>query len=143
MANISRYDPFQIPTLEPFDEIFKGFFRPVRLEGLPDVQIKMDVKEDDKGYTVHAELPGVKKEDIHVSIDGNQVSISAEVKQEKEVKEGEKVLRSERFYGKVARNFSLASEIDENTAQAKYNDGILELYLPKKNVAARRKLTIS
>lgn len=144
MANISRYDPFQLSALEPFDELFKGFFRPVRLlEGAPDIQIKMDVKEDDKGYTVHAELPGVKKEDIHVSIDGNQVSISAEVKQEKEVKEGERVLRSERYYGKVARSFSLASEIDENAAQAKYTDGILELSLPKKTVTTSKKLTIN
>jgi HSP20 family protein len=143
MANISRYDPFQITGLEPFDEVFKGFFRPVRVEGASDVQIKMDVKEDDRGYTVHAEIPGVKKEDIHVSIDGNQVSISAEIKQEKEVKEGERVLRSERYYGKVARSFSLASDIDESNAQAKYNVGVLELLLPKKAAATSKKLTIN
>jgi HSP20 family protein len=132
MANVTRFDPFQISALDPFDDVFKGFFRPVRIEGAPDMQIKMDVKETGDSYAVHAEIPGVKKEDIHVTIDGNQVSISAEVKQEKEIKEGEKVLRSERYYGKVARSFSVASDIDEAAAQAKYADGILELVLPKK-----------
>jgi HSP20 family protein len=143
MANISRYDPFEV-AFEPFDDLFKGFFRPVRLEGMPaqTMQIKMDVKEDDKGYTVHAEIPGVKKEDIHVSIDGNQVSISAEVKKETEQKEGERVLRSERYYGKVARSFTLGQEIDDGQAKAKYADGVLELTLPKKAVTAAKKLAI-
>jgi HSP20 family protein len=142
MANVTRFDPFQISALDPFDDVFKGFFRPVRVEGQPQIQIKMDVKEDDKGYTVHAEIPGVNKEDIHVTIDGNQVSISAETKQEKEVKEGEKVLRSERYYGKVARSFSLENEIDEASAQANYKDGVLELTLPKKAATSAKKLTI-
>lgn len=91
---------------------------------------------------MHADIPGVKKDDIHVTIDGNQVSISAETKQEKEVKEGEKVLRSERYYGKVARSFSLENEIDETSAQASYNDGVLELTLPKKAATSAKKLTI-
>lgn len=142
MANLTRFDPFQISSLEPFDDVFRGFFRPVRVE-TPDIQIKMDAKEDDKSYTVHAEIPGVKKEDIHVTIDGNQVAISAETRQEKEVKEGEKVLRSERYYGKVSRSFSVASDIDESASQAKYNDGVLELVLPKKAATASKRLTIN
>lgn len=144
MANISRYDPFEV-AFEPFDDLFRGFFRPVRLEGMPampTMQIRMDVKEDDKGYTVHADIPGVKKEDIHVSIDGNQVSISAEVKKETEQKEGEKVLRSERYYGKVARSFTLGQDINEADAKAKYADGVLELSLPKKAVTAAKKLMV-
>lgn len=143
MANITRFDPFQINALDPFDDVFKGFFRPVRTENQSPVQIKMDVKENDKSYTVHAEVPGIKKEDIHVTIEGNQVAISAEVKQEKEVKEGEKLLRSERYYGKVARSFSLANDIDEGAAQAKYSDGVLELVLPKKTSTSLKKLTIN
>jgi HSP20 family protein len=142
MANITRYDPFDV-ALDPFDDLFRGFLRPVRFEGQPQqMQIKMDVKEDDNAYTVHADIPGVKKEDIHVSIEGNQVSISAETKTEKEEKKGEKVLRSERYYGKVARSFSLSHDIDEAKAQAKYNDGVLELTLPKKAVTAAKKLAI-
>ncbi|OGS90208.1 MAG: heat-shock protein Hsp20 [Gallionellales bacterium GWA2_60_18] len=139
MANILRYNPAD----DTFDDLFRGFFmRPVRFEGQPEVQVKIDVKEDDKAYTVHAEIPGVKKEDIHVTIDGNQVAISAEVKNEKEVKEGEKVLRSECYYGKVSRAFTLASDVDESAAQAKYKDGVLELTLPKKVAASARKLAI-
>lgn len=147
MANVTRFDPFQLTGTfggsDPFDDVFKGFFRPVRAEGQQPVQIKMDVKEDDKGYAVHAEIPGVKKEDIHVTIDGNQVSIRAEVKQEKEVKEGEKLLHSERYYGTITRTFALSSDIDESASQAKYHDGVLELVLPKKATSTSKKLTIS
>jgi HSP20 family protein len=146
MANLTRYDPFNLARIDPFgdiDDLFKGFFvRPALLEGQPQMQIKMDVKEDDNAYTVHADIPGVKKEDIHVSIEGNQVSISAETKMEKEEKKGEKVLRSERYYGKVARSFTLAHDVDEAKSQAKYNDGVLELTLPKKAVTSAKKLAI-
>jgi HSP20 family protein len=102
----------------------------------------LDVKENDNAYTVHADIPGVKKEDIHVTIEGNMVSISAEKKTEKEEKEGEKVLRSERFIGKVSRSFSLGSDVDESNAQARYNDGVLELTLPKKAASASKKVAI-
>lgn len=142
MANITRYDPFDV-AFEPFDDLFKGFFRPARFEGqIQQMQIKMDVKENEKDYKVHAEIPGVKKEDIHVTIEGNQVSISAEVKKEKEEKEGEKVLRSERYYGKVYRSFSLGHEVDDAKATAKYNEGVLELTLPKKAATSAKKLSI-
>jgi HSP20 family protein len=102
----------------------------------------MDVKEDDKAYTVHADIPGVKKEDIHVDIEGNQVSISAESRMEKEEKQGERVLRSERYVGKVARSFTLAHDVDEAKADARYSDGVLELTLPKKAAGTTKKLTI-
>lgn len=139
MPNITRFRP----TSDALDDLFRGFFmHPVRYEGQTDVQIRMDVTEDEKTYKVHAEIPGVKKEDIHVDIDGNQVSISAEVKNEKEVKENEKLLRSERYYGSVSRAFSLAQDVDEETSVAKYNNGVLELTLPKKKALAARKLVI-
>ncbi len=139
MANLVRFNPVD----DAFDDLFRGFFmRPVRMEGAPEVQIKIDVKEDEKAYAVHAEIPGVKKEDISITVDGNQVAISAEVKNEKEVKEGEKVLRSERYYGKVSRAFTLGQDVDENAAQAKYHDGILELTLPKKAVTLSRRVAV-
>lgn len=139
MANITRYSPFE--TL--FDDLTKGFWvKPVSVPGGEELRMKLDVKEDDKAYTVHAEIPGVNKEDIHVTIDGNQVAISAEVKKEKEEKEGGKVLRSERYSGKVYRAFSLAQEVDEAASQAKYANGVLELTLPKKAVSAAKKLAI-
>ncbi len=140
MANLTRFDPFET-SVDPFDDLFRGFFRPVRMDReLP--QFKMDVKETDKSYTVHADLPGVKKEDIHVSIEGNTVSIAAETRSESEQKEGEKVLKRERGYGKVFRSFSLGSDIDEAAANARYNDGVLELTLPKKAAAASKRLAI-
>lgn len=136
MANIARTDPF--------DDFFRGFFvRPVDFGGQADVPtIKVDVKEQGDAYKVHAELPGIKKEDIHVNIDGSVVSISAERKQEKEVKEGERVLRTERYFGKVSRSFQLGQDIDESKASAKFTDGVLELVLPKKGAAAVKRLTI-
>jgi HSP20 family protein len=140
MPNVTRYDPFET-AIEPFDDLFRGFFRPVRMgQELP--QFKMDVKENDNAYTVHADLPGVKKEDIHITIDGNTVTVSAETRSESEQKEGEKVLKRERTYGKVMRSFSLASDVDEATASAKYNDGVLELVLPKKTASASKRLTV-
>ena len=139
MVNLVRYNP-----IEAFDDLFPSFFmRPVKMKDAPNVQIKLDVKEDDKKFIVHAEIPGVKKDDIHVTIDGNQVAISAEVKNEKEVKDGEKVIRSERYYGKVSRSFSLAQDVDEDSSQAKYNDGVLELTLTKKAAAKTKRLTVS
>jgi HSP20 family protein len=143
MSNIVRRDPFAIDDM--LDDLFKGYFvRPMRYSAeAPEMQmIKMDVKEGDKDYTVHAELPGVKKEDIHVTIDGNSVSVSAEVKKTSEQKEGDKVLRSERYYGKVYRSFSLGQDVDEGGAKARFDNGVLELVLPKKTAVAAKKLAI-
>ena len=142
MANITRYDPFNIDSM--FDDLFKGFLvRPMRYEGAPKTpEIKIDVSENAQSYKVKAEIPGVKKDDIQVSIDGNMVSISAEAQQETEQKEGEKIIHSERYYSRVARSFSLGSEVDEAQAQAKYTEGVLELALPKKAATSAKKLTI-
>ena len=138
MANITRSGS------DPFDDFFRGFFvRPVDFGSAVDVpSIKIDVKEQGDAYKVHAELPGIRKEDIHVNIDGSVVSISAERKQEKEVKEGERVLRTERYFGKVSRSFQLGQDIDESKSAAKFSDGVLELTLPKKAAAAAKRLTI-
>lgn len=133
-----------LTRVDPFDDLFRGFFvRPVDMGNTQQTpSIRMDVKEEADAYRVHAELPGVRKEDIHVTIDGNQVSISAEVKQEKEVKEGERVLRSERYFGKVSRSFQLAQDIDDAKAAARFNDGVLELMLPKRAATASKRLAI-
>ncbi|MCL4184425.1 MAG: Hsp20/alpha crystallin family protein [Burkholderiaceae bacterium] len=139
MTRLSVYDPFA----EVFPELFRGFFAPVKTPAGDALEIRVEVKEGDGEYTVQAEMPGVKKEDIHVQIDGNRVSISAEVKRESEKKEGERVLRSERYYGAVARSFSLGSEMDESKAVAKFDNGVLTLTLPKKVAPAAKRLTIS
>src|SRR5262245_31456181 len=110
MANIARFDPFN----EIVDDFFKGFFvRPITgaQEALP--RMRVEVAEKNGAYTVTAELPGVKKEDIHVDIDGAQVTLSAEVKREKEASEKDRLLHTERTYGKVSRSFALPVELDE------------------------------
>lgn len=129
---------------DPLDDFFRGFFvRPVEFGAPAEApSVKIDVKEQDKAYVVHAELPGIKKEDIHVHIDGPTVSISAERKQEKEVKEGERVLRIERSFGKVSRSFQLGQDIDDGAATARFTDGVLELTLPKKAAIKARRLAI-
>ena len=145
MANISRWDPFKLePFDDAFDNLFRGFMvKPFSMDLEKQApQIKVDVKEDEKSYTVKADIPGVKKEDIHVMIDGNRVSLSAEVRKESEEKKGETVLRSERYYGKVSRAFSLDQEVDEHNAHAKYAEGVLELTLPKKATVEAKRLTI-
>ena len=141
MANITRFDPFN----DLVDDLFKGFLvRPLdegaQAAALP--RAKVDVSEKNGAYLVTAELPGVRKEDIQVAIDGAQVTLSAEVKREKEVAEGERVLHAERVYGKLSRSFTLPQELDEAKAEAKFRDGVLELTLPKKAAAARKAITI-
>lgn len=136
MSNLTRRDPL--------DDFFRGFFvRPVEFGGETEAPtVRIDVKEQGDNYLVHADLPGMKKEDIHVHIDGPVVSISAERRQEKEVKDGERVLRTERYVGKVTRSFQLGQDVDEGRAAAKYADGVLELTLPKKAANQSKRLAI-
>jgi HSP20 family protein len=147
MANLTRWDPIgemaRFDPLRDMNDYFKGFMlRPVfqGLEAGPE--IKLEIAETDTAYTVKADVPGAKKEDIQVSIDGNQVSISAEVKHEKEEKEGKKLVRSERYYGKQFRSFTLAHDIDDAKSEAAYSEGVLNLTLPKKAGAEAKKLAI-
>jgi len=140
MANITRFDPFN-----DIDDVFKGLLvRPMRFDlETPQMRMKMDVTRTDDTYTAKAEIPGVKKDDIHVSIDGNEVTISGEIKKESEEKKGEEAVRSERYYGKVARSFTLPHEVDETKVVAKYADGVLNLTLPMKAKTASRKVVIN
>ena len=140
MATLHRFD-------EAFDDLLRGFFvRPVGFEGTHNqsapAQFRVEVTEAEQAYTIRAEIPGVKKDEINISIEGDQVAISAEVKNEKDAKDGERVLRSERYYGKVYRAFQLGAPVDENAAAAKYTDGVLELTLPKKAAASAKRISI-
>jgi len=141
MSTLIRYQPLS----GSLDALLNDIFRPVwDTKGAADtLPARIDVRENDEAYVVQAELPGVKKDDIHVEIDGNEVGISAEVRREKEAREGEKWLRVERRYGKTERRFALPQDVDDARAQAKFADGVLELTLPKKVPAAGRKLQIS
>lgn len=141
MANVTRYTN---PIDELFNEFGKGFFvKPFAFPAGTEMSIKLDVKEDDKSYTVHADIPGVKKEDIQVDIDGNVVSVRAETRQEKEEKKGEKTIYSERSFGMVSRSFSLPLEVDEKGAKAEYKDGVLNLTLPKKANGGGKRISVA
>ncbi|MBB2925642.1 Hsp20/alpha crystallin family protein [Paraburkholderia silvatlantica] len=143
MSTISRYDPFSI---EGVPDLFHGLFRPVRAAGGVQGQaasIRIDVTEDEAGFTVKAEMPGIDRKDIDVKIDGNLVSIAAKVERGSELKEGERVVRRERYAGSVSRAFTLAAEIDDEKASAQYKDGVLTLTLPKRAAGASKRLEIN
>ncbi|HYD61234.1 MAG TPA: Hsp20/alpha crystallin family protein [Noviherbaspirillum sp.] len=136
---LARFDPFQ-----RFDDLFgDARFSPALREMTGEPRIRMDVTESDHAYTVKADMPGVKKEDIKIEIDGNQVTISAETKRESEERDGESVVRSERYVGQQYRSFTLASQINDAEVTAKYQDGVLELVLPKQSRGTGRKVTVS
>ncbi len=141
MSNLRLLDPVFGDSLE---NTMRRFFSPTLWEqDVPALKMRVDVAEMDGFYEVKADIPGVKKEDINVRIDGNVVQIDAEVKRESETKgNGGKVLRSERYVGTVSRSFSLADDVDEGKAEAKYVDGVLTLKLPKKATAAARKVAV-
>ncbi len=131
--------------LDPFpSSMMRELWRPWRSqEAAKAPQIRIDLSETDKDYTVKADIPGVKKEDIDIRIDGNQVTISAETKQDKEEKKDGRLLRSERRYGYASRSFMLDSDVEQSSADAKYNNGVLELRLPKKAQSSAKRLTIT
>ncbi|MCC8400528.1 Hsp20/alpha crystallin family protein [Paraburkholderia sp. MMS20-SJTN17] len=143
MSNLTRFDPL---SMDPVSELFQGFFRPMRsMLSTQDTELasmKIDVTENDGGYSVKAELPGVDKKDIDVQIDGRVVSINAKVERNKEEKEGERVIRRERYSGAFSRSFALGGEVDEVNAKAEYKDGVLSLSLPKKAPGDHKRLSI-
>ena len=128
MSALTRYDPIE----RMFPEMLRRFAWPTRFVDEAPAEIRLDVTENDKSYDVRAEIPGAKKEDIHIKVDGNFVSISAEIKKDKEEKSGGRVVLKETYYGSAARGFSLAHEIDAKGVVAKLEDGMLKLTLPKR-----------
>jgi HSP20 family protein len=141
MNELRPLDPF---AFEPIDDAFRSLMRPWRLE-VPEAapRIRLDLVEDDASYTVKAEIPGVKKDDIDIRVDGNMVTISAEVKTDREEKgNGGRVLRRERQEGYASRSFSLACPVDEAKVLANYKDGVLALTLPKKAGTANKRIAI-
>ena len=140
MANMPRSNPFG----ELLNELSDGFFvRPLaRAAGL-EPGIRLEVRENADAYTVLAEIPGARKEDIHVDAEGSGVTLRAEVKQDSLEKQGEKVLYSDRSYGNVSRSLSLPGEVDAQRARAEYCDGVLRVTLPKKLGGQGRRISIS
>jgi len=144
--NVTRFDPMrELMRFDPFrglDDIMRDFPLASALRGLDvDRRIRVDVTESEHDYLVKADIPGAKKEDIRVSVDGNVVSISATVQSEQQQTSGDTVY-SERYRGAQFRSFSLPQEVDDATTAAKYEDGVLHLTLPKKPGAARKQIAI-
>ena len=146
MKALTRWNPFrEAVRFDPFGDFalaWKEWPMPAMAGFEPEPLLRMDVAEDDKGYVVEAELPGVEKDDIAVSIDGSTVTVSAEVKKEKQAKEGGKVLRTERYYGAVTRSFTLPAEVDVAKADATYDKGVLTLTLPRMAGRETKKLPV-
>jgi HSP20 family protein len=147
-ANLRTYEPLaDLLRGNPFFDVTPMFDVPRMRRAFATMptapEIKMDVREDQDAYYVKAEIPGVRKEDIHILVEGNTVSISAEVERKEEKKEGETVLCTELYEGKVARTFTLMGDLDDTKAEAKYENGMLELKLPKKVGAKTKMLTIA
>lgn len=138
MAGLQITDPF-----DSFEDMVKSMWRPMRWEvTAPAPAIKLEVSETDDAFKVKAQVPGVGKDDIKVKIDRGTVSISAETKQQREEKKEGKVIKSEFHYGAASRTFTLDSEVDAGKAEAKYENGILSLTLPKKQGATATTLAI-
>lgn len=140
--NLARYESLPV-VRDIFDDLFRGFFvQPVaRSSAAPEsasLAPRIEVVDHNGVFKVRAELPGVRKEDINVSVDGDALSISAEIKREAEKKEGERVVYSERYASRFARSIRLGAEIELDRADAKFNDGVLELTLPRKSAAAKQ-----
>ena len=148
MTSLTRWNPFKNPVrfdpVATFDDLFRGMgIRPLAREFEVAPEIRIDVNEDDKVYKIKAEMPGVDKNDIEVSVEGNLVTIGAEIKRETKKKENEKELYTERYYGKMFRSFSLPSDLDGTKADAHYEHGVLSLTLPKKSNGGSRKIAVS
>jgi len=139
MSQLRRYDPFAI---EPVGDIFQGLLRSFRgnMDGV--LPFKVDVTESDSAYSVVAEIPGAKKEDIDVTVDRGTVMISAKVERQTEKREGERVIRSERYSGAMQRMFTLDAAVDEGKVEATYADGLLRVTLPKKEASTQQRVPI-
>lgn len=141
MSNLRLLDPTFGTN---FETALRRFFAPSELDAdWAPLKMRLDVSESDTAFTVKADIPGVKKEDIDVRIEGNLVQIDAKSESESQTKgNGDKVLRSERHCGSISRSFSLGQDVDASKVQARYADGVLTLTLPKKAPAPTSRINI-
>ena len=143
MANISIYDPLTSRLSRLFNHL--TFSDPRYFDEFDSnerMNLKMDIDEDEHNYTVHVDLPGVKKEDVRISVNGNQVSIEAEIKRIKENKKDKNFICCERYEGRVYRSFTLNCDVDESKTEARLSDGVLELTLPKKSETSHKQIRV-
>ncbi len=135
-------------VFQPFQDVISEFgkdlvMKPLGMAGQVMSRIRLDLDEDDTAYTVRAEIPGARKEDIQVSVEGNQVMLAAEVRRETHGASGQRTLYGERSYGRASRSFTLPAEVDAQSASAQYRDGLLTLVLPKKSALSGKRVPVS
>lgn len=145
-SNLTRFDPFRDTPrgnpLRAIEELMREFPLTPALRGFEtERQIRIDVNETDQAYLVKADMPGYKKEDIKIAVDGSLITISATMQGEQEKTEGDTVY-SERYSGSQYRSFTLPQEVDDSKTEAKYQDGVLNLTLPKKPGTSKKQIAV-
>jgi HSP20 family protein len=148
MAELMRWDPFRgaMSLRDAMDRLLEdSFVAPfgggmLRREGAES--LAMDMYETDNDLVVETSLPGVRAEDVDISVVGNTLSIKAETKQEQNREEKGRYYCSERRYGLFQRSVALPVEVDPNKAQAVFENGVLKLTLPKTEAQKPRKIAI-
>jgi len=157
--NIVRRNPSALSAYRPrsFDDqfgrlvenMFEDMFAPFTQGGAlsqwaPEGALspRLNVSENDKAFEVQAELPGVKKEDVKVAIENQRVTIEGETQRQSEQREGENILYSERSASRFMRSFMLPAEVDETSAEARMENGVLTLTLPKKQGSAATRIAV-
>ena len=131
--DIKSYDPLDriFNLREDFDDIVKDFFAGFsNISASRGVYPLLDIKEDEEKYTIDAEIPGIEKGDLKISVKKDNLIIQGEKKEEKKKAE-ESYLRVERSYGNFMRSVKLPTEINQAQITAKYNDGVVKIILPK------------
>jgi HSP20 family protein len=136
-----------LTSFEPFEDFAPDFFRRFLPRTMPLLEplqeIRIDVEDDDKQYVVRAEIPGAKKEDLRVEVDGNRVTIAADIRKDREAtKDKGRMLVRETYEGSVSRSFSLPQDIDEAHVSAKLDNGVLQLALPKREGSRNRRIAV-
>ena len=127
---------------DEFDNLFEGFFRPMRRPEMQGLVPAIDITERDNEYVLHAEMPGVNKDAIDITLADGTLTISAETRYENDEKEGDRLVRQERRYGKFSRSVRLGTQVNEKAVKANYKDGILELVLPKAEEVKPKKIAV-
>ncbi len=136
-----RYSVWRV--FNDFDNVLDGFFPPTRSQGETGAVVPaVDVSETDDAYVVKAELPGVEKKDLDVSLHDGVLTINAEAKHENGTNASGRVIRQERRYGKYARSIRVGCEIDRKNVVAEYKDGLLTIKLPKSEAVVRKKIDV-
>lgn len=141
---MNRIDPFVPYAGDWLDDLVRsGLVHPPATPASHEKRIRLDVAEDHGGYTICAELPGVRREDVTITVEGPRVVVHAEARRGTESASAERLLHSDRYYGSMRRDFALPNEIHSDGAEARLDSGILVLRLPKKAARSSRPLSIA